>query len=189
MFDDVIGALEQRIGVGSAAAVYKVPRSDIRVQKLSCRLTSSSTPLLPKPKPRVTMSPRSKKSKVRITITWWGSVLRDAHSLVDLNKIIQGAQTGMLTTRASDGHLHSRAMTPACREVQSIKILSCHLMTPGCIIQPRQVLSLQILSSTSSSSQTTARPNSRKLKMINTSTSTFSIPLLCIGQAFRGLLR
>ncbi|KAN0107179.1 hypothetical protein V8E52_010381 [Russula decolorans] len=31
----------------------------------------------------------------------------------DLNKIIQGAQTGMLTTRASDGHLHSRAMTPA----------------------------------------------------------------------------
>jgi hypothetical protein len=46
----------------------------------------------------------------------WGSVLCESHPLVDLNKIIQGAQTGMLTTRASDGHLHSRAMTPACRE-------------------------------------------------------------------------
>jgi general stress protein 26 len=42
-----------------------------------------------------------------------------AYPLVDLNKIIQGAQTGMLTTRASDGHLHSRAMTPASREAQS----------------------------------------------------------------------
>ena len=41
-----------------------------------------------------------------------------SHPLVDLNKIIHGAQTGMLTTRASDGHLHSRAMTPASREVQ-----------------------------------------------------------------------
>jgi hypothetical protein len=37
---------------------------------------------------------------------------------VDLNKIIQMTETGMLTTRTSDGHLHSRAMTPACREVQ-----------------------------------------------------------------------
>jgi hypothetical protein len=34
----------------------------------------------------------------------------------DLNKIMQDAQTGMLTTRAADGHLHARAMTPACRE-------------------------------------------------------------------------
>jgi len=41
-----------------------------------------------------------------------------AYILVDLNKIIQGAQTGMLTTRASDGHLHSRAMTPAYREAR-----------------------------------------------------------------------
>ncbi|KAI0277398.1 hypothetical protein BGY98DRAFT_1107803 [Russula aff. rugulosa BPL654] len=32
----------------------------------------------------------------------------------DLNKIIQMTETGMLTTRTSDGHLHSRAMTPAC---------------------------------------------------------------------------
>lgn len=31
----------------------------------------------------------------------------------DLNSITQGAHTGMLTTRASNGHLHSRAMTPA----------------------------------------------------------------------------
>lgn len=37
---------------------------------------------------------------------------------VDLNKIVQGAQAGMLTTRASDGHLHSRAMTPVTREAQ-----------------------------------------------------------------------
>jgi hypothetical protein len=37
----------------------------------------------------------------------------DLICFVDLNKIIQGAQTGMLTTRASDGHLHARAMTPA----------------------------------------------------------------------------
>jgi len=30
----------------------------------------------------------------------------------DLHKLVKGAQTGMLTTRASDGHLHARAMTP-----------------------------------------------------------------------------
>ncbi|KAH9961256.1 hypothetical protein BC827DRAFT_1203499 [Russula dissimulans] len=30
----------------------------------------------------------------------------------DLHKLVQAAQTGMLTTRASDGHLHARAMTP-----------------------------------------------------------------------------
>ncbi|KAH9978675.1 hypothetical protein BGW80DRAFT_1435123 [Lactifluus volemus] len=30
----------------------------------------------------------------------------------DLHKIIRDAQTGMLTTRASNGYLHSRAMTP-----------------------------------------------------------------------------
>ena len=41
----------------------------------------------------------------------------ESHPFVDLNTIIQGAQTGMLTTRASDGHLHSRAMTLARREV------------------------------------------------------------------------
>lgn len=46
---------------------------------------------------------------------FWGS-LRECHLRVDLNKIIQGAQTGMLTTRAPDGHLHTRAMTPAYRE-------------------------------------------------------------------------
>lgn len=44
--------------------------------------------------------------------------MRISHPLLDLNKIIHGAQTGMLTTRASDGHLHSRAMTPASREAQ-----------------------------------------------------------------------
>ncbi|KAI0305669.1 hypothetical protein B0F90DRAFT_1808866 [Multifurca ochricompacta] len=32
--------------------------------------------------------------------------------VTDLHKVIQGAQTGMLTTRASDDHLHARAMTP-----------------------------------------------------------------------------
>lgn len=36
-----------------------------------------------------------------------------AQKLEDLHKLVQGAQTGMLTTRASDGQLHARAMTPA----------------------------------------------------------------------------
>ncbi|KAI0254138.1 hypothetical protein BJV78DRAFT_1280522 [Lactifluus subvellereus] len=35
-----------------------------------------------------------------------------AQKIEDLHKVIQGAQTGMLTTRASNGHFHSRAMTP-----------------------------------------------------------------------------
>jgi len=36
-----------------------------------------------------------------------------AQKIEGLHKVIKGAQTGMLTTRASDGHLHARAMTPA----------------------------------------------------------------------------
>jgi general stress protein 26 len=43
-----------------------------------------------------------------------------SHFRADLHKVIKGAQTGMLTTRASDGHLHARAMTPAGRELQYI---------------------------------------------------------------------
>lgn len=41
---------------------------------------------------------------------------RESHFLADLHKVIKNAQTGMLTTRAADGHLHARAMTPAGRE-------------------------------------------------------------------------
>ena len=52
-----------------------------------------------------------------------GSVLCQSHPSVDLNGIILGAQTGMLTTRASDGHLHSRAMTPACRKAQLLYMI------------------------------------------------------------------
>jgi len=36
-----------------------------------------------------------------------------AQKIEDLHKVIKNAQTGMLTTRAADGHLHARAMTPA----------------------------------------------------------------------------
>jgi general stress protein 26 len=43
-----------------------------------------------------------------------------AHILVDLHEVIQGAQTGMLTTRASNGCLHTRAMTPVGRELQLV---------------------------------------------------------------------
>lgn len=71
-----------------------------------------------------------------------------AYVLVDLNKIIQGAQTGMLTTRASDGHLHSRAMTPASREAQlTYMISSRRLMTRliSHITQLKQIPSLQML--------------------------------------------
>jgi hypothetical protein len=32
-----------------------------------------------------------------------------------LREVIKGAKTAMLTTRAADGHLHSRAMNPASR--------------------------------------------------------------------------
>ncbi|KAI0266744.1 hypothetical protein BC834DRAFT_873318 [Gloeopeniophorella convolvens] len=35
-----------------------------------------------------------------------------SQKIADLHKLIKGAGTGMLTTRASDGHLHARAMTP-----------------------------------------------------------------------------
>jgi hypothetical protein len=42
------------------------------------------------------------------------------HILVDLHEVIQGAQTGMLTTRASNGCLHTRAMTPVGRELQLV---------------------------------------------------------------------
>ncbi|KAI0298521.1 hypothetical protein BC826DRAFT_997819 [Russula brevipes] len=38
--------------------------------------------------------------------------LTPSQKIEGLHKVIQGAQTGMLTTRASDGHLHARAMTP-----------------------------------------------------------------------------
>ncbi len=40
-----------------------------------------------------------------------------AHILVDLHKVLEGAHTGMMTTRASDGSFHARAMTPVGREV------------------------------------------------------------------------
>ncbi|THH15637.1 hypothetical protein EW146_g4867 [Bondarzewia mesenterica] len=33
--------------------------------------------------------------------------------IADLHKIVEAAKTGMLTTRASNGHLHARAMNPA----------------------------------------------------------------------------
>ncbi|KAH9998467.1 hypothetical protein BJV74DRAFT_883157 [Russula compacta] len=42
----------------------------------------------------------------------------------DLHKIIQAAQTGMLTTRASDGYFHARAMTPVGRQFQYVFNLS-----------------------------------------------------------------
>jgi len=45
---------------------------------------------------------------------------RRSHIPVDLHKLVEGAQTGMLTTRASDGCLHARAMTPVGRELQCI---------------------------------------------------------------------
>lgn len=35
-----------------------------------------------------------------------------SQKIKDLHEVIKAAQTGMLTTRASDGYLHSRAMTP-----------------------------------------------------------------------------
>ena len=47
-----------------------------------------------------------------------------SHFLADLHKVIKNAQTGMLTTRAADGHLHARAMTPAGREPHSIFTLA-----------------------------------------------------------------
>ncbi|KAI0062861.1 hypothetical protein BV25DRAFT_1824904 [Artomyces pyxidatus] len=36
-----------------------------------------------------------------------------SQKIADLHKVVKAAQTGMMTTRASDGHLHARAMTPA----------------------------------------------------------------------------
>jgi hypothetical protein len=50
-----------------------------------------------------------------------------SHFPTDLHKVIQNAQTGMLTTRASDGHLHARAMTPAGREPDLIVSLTHYL--------------------------------------------------------------
>jgi hypothetical protein len=44
-----------------------------------------------------------------------GCVYTKTHYPADLHKIIRDAQTGMLTTRASNGYLHSRAMTPISR--------------------------------------------------------------------------
>jgi len=38
--------------------------------------------------------------------------------LVDLHEVVRGAQVGMLTTRASNGCLHARAMTPVGRELR-----------------------------------------------------------------------
>ncbi|KAI9509427.1 hypothetical protein F5148DRAFT_1346527 [Russula earlei] len=58
---------------------------------------------------------------------------------------LPGAQTGMLTTRAQDGHLHSRAMTPAGRE-------------------PFLAYRSQPTKSTSSSSPTTASPKFKELQ-------------------------
>ena len=43
--------------------------------------------------------------------------LHNTNTLADLHEVIKGAQTGMLTTRASNGCLHARAMTPAGREL------------------------------------------------------------------------
>ena len=42
-----------------------------------------------------------------------------------LHKIIQKVKTGMLTTRDTDGHMHSRAMAPAGRT--SLLLDSCAL--------------------------------------------------------------
>lgn len=92
--------------------------------------------------------------------TSWKS-LRESHLQVDLNKIIQEAQTGMLTTRAPDGHLHTRAMTPAYREGPYIRVsLSYHLIAMN--LQRRSPRTPRLASFLS---QTTARPNSRKFKM------------------------
>ena len=38
--------------------------------------------------------------------------------LVDLHEVVRGAQVGMLTTRASNGCLHARAMTPVGCELR-----------------------------------------------------------------------
>ena len=40
-----------------------------------------------------------------------------------LHKIVQKVKTGMLTTRGTDGHIHSRAMAPAGRAYQPLSIV------------------------------------------------------------------
>lgn len=42
-----------------------------------------------------------------------------------LHKIIQKVKTGMLTTRDTDGHMHSRAMAPAGRTSLPVVLDSC----------------------------------------------------------------
>ena len=44
--------------------------------------------------------------------------LYSTHIIVDLHEVVRGAQAGMLTTRASNGCLHARAMTPVGRELR-----------------------------------------------------------------------
>ena len=44
-----------------------------------------------------------------------------------VKEIIHQVKTGMLTTRSADGHLHSRAMTPASRS----SMLPCHSYLPN----------------------------------------------------------
>jgi general stress protein 26 len=100
----------------SQHVLYKPTRAPTQVSYLpasSCLITFSSTRI--PPKRRIQMYHPRKRLRVCISFT---RRLYTAHILADLHEVIRGAQTGMLTTRASNGCLHARAMTPVGRELQ-----------------------------------------------------------------------
>jgi hypothetical protein len=106
-------------------------------------------------------------------------VLLESHFQADLHKLVQGAQAGMLTTRASDGQLHARAMTPAGREFECHTFENCPVTT---VIQHIQTPKLTL-----SSSRTTPRPNSRRFRMTIMPTSASLTHPLQIGRVILGL--
>lgn len=100
-----------------------------------------------------------------------------------LHEIVKAANTAMLTTRSSEGHLHSRAMTPASRKhsviraanSRSIKTssqpsapLSCHLYSLQ-TMHPTSSMKLKTIRTLTSTSTTNLRPTGRRESSVSTS--------------------
>ena len=164
-------------------SILNLPATRAKVIRLSptassCPKTFSSTHS--PPTQRIPMYRR--RRRLRVCTPPLVRRLYSAYILADLHEVVRGAQTGMLTSRASNGCLHARAMAPVGRELQFFISLGDISMTKIAQRTPR-------VKSTLFSSQTTPLQSSRNSRTMITSMSASSINRPQTGQVSLGLPR
>ena len=114
-------------------SILNLPATRAKVIRLSptassCPKTFSSTHS--PPTQRIPMYRR--RRRLRVCTPPLVRRLYSAYILADLHEVVRGAQTGMLTSRASNGCLHARAMAPVGRELQFFYFFRRHLNDENC---------------------------------------------------------